>query len=131
LQADTFISPQTTAGETQFNFLGGDMTTVFHDFETLYNAKTVCATTGRLCSAEPCVGTCSWLTLVVVYDFPSCSNPKGALTIMGFATARIYDVQGAPDRTISARVECNAVEDNTRGGGANFGTKGSIPGLVQ
>jgi hypothetical protein len=131
LRTGTFTSPGATAGDTQFNFTGGDASSVFGAFRNLYEAKAVCSTTGAPCSAGPCNGTCEWATFVSVYDASNCSNPNGAITIVGFATARIYDVQGPPNRTISAQVACNVVQPNTRGRGANFGTKGIIPGLVQ
>jgi hypothetical protein len=72
----------------------------------------------------------TWTTGVVVYDWPDCSNPNKAITVVGFATAEIYEVQGAPAKTIFARVICNLVDEG-RSGGGNYGTKGSIPGLVQ
>jgi len=39
-------------------------------------------------------------------------------------------VQGAPTMQIDARVTCGEVS-NGQGGGGNFGTLGSIPGLVE
>jgi hypothetical protein len=69
--------------------------------------------------------------LVAVYDFPNCSNPTTAVTIAGFATAIFDQVQVFPDPLITGRIECGMVQPNARGGGPNFGTKGSIPGLVQ
>jgi Flp pilus assembly protein TadG len=131
LRNGTFISPEAAAGATQFNFIGGDMSSVSAEFQALYEAKAVCSTTGALCSAEACYGTCEWSTFVGVYDFASCSNPNTRLTIVGFATMVIYQVAPPPDRTIRARVECDAVQANARGGGVDLGTKGSIPGLVQ
>jgi hypothetical protein len=104
---------------------------VGQDFQALYDTKAVCSTTGTLCSAEACTGNCEWSTFVGVYDFADCSNPNTTLTIIGFATMVIYQVEPPPDRLIRARVECDAVQPNARGGGVNFGTKGSIGGLVQ
>jgi Flp pilus assembly protein TadG len=126
----TFVSPAATAGETQFNFLGGEIPPAFQRFQQLYEAKAVCTTTGAPCSAGPCDGTCAWPTFVGVYDAPDCSSPNTAMTIVGFATTTIYEVERR-NRIIQARVQCNVVQPNTRGGGAQFGTKGSIPGLVQ
>jgi hypothetical protein len=130
LRDDTFTSPRTLAGETRFNFTGGDISSVFSKFRALYDAKAVCSTTGLLCSLELCGGTCEWSTFVGVYDAPNCSNPNGAITIVGFATATIDQVENN-HKTIRGRVPCNMVQRNARGGGANLGTKGSIPGLVQ
>jgi hypothetical protein len=131
LRTGAFTSPGAIAGETQFNFIGGSVSSVFKKFEALYDAKAVCSTTGAPCSAGPCDGTCEWSTFVGVYDVPDCSNPSGAITMVGFATATINQVQGPPDRIIRGQVQCDGVQPNSRGGGAHFGTKGSIPGLVQ
>lgn len=131
LRTGTFASPEATVGETQFNFIGGDVSSVFHEFQALYDAKAVCSTTGAPCSAEPCDGNCEWSTFVGVYNYSDCSNPNTSLTIVGFATMVIYVVTPPPDRLIRARVECDTVQPNARGGGINLGTKGSIPGLVQ
>lgn len=131
IRTGSFVSPGATAGTTQFNFLGGELASVFNSFQRLYEAKAVCSTTGVPCSTSSCDGTCEWSTLVGVYEFPDCSNPHTPLTVVGFATATIYEVQGPPDRVVRARVACDRVQPDGRGGGANFGTKGSIPGLVQ
>jgi Flp pilus assembly protein TadG len=130
LRTGTFTSPEATAGTTQFNFIGGALSSVFSRFRALYEAKAVCATTGALCSAGSCDGPCEWSTFVGVYDAPDCSNPNTALTIVGFATATIDQVENH-DKIIRGRVECHTVQPNARGGGALFGTKGSLPGLVQ
>jgi hypothetical protein len=130
LRTGTFTSPAATAGETQFNFIGGEIPPAFQRFRQLYEAKAVCSTTGAPCSAGACAGTCEWTTFVGVYDAPDCSNPNTAMTIVGFATATIYEVVNS-GRIVRARLECDVVQPNSRGGGANFGTKGSIPGLVQ
>jgi hypothetical protein len=131
LRAGTFTSPEARVGETQFNFIGGDVSSVGEDFQALYDVKAVCTTTGTPCSSGACDGNCEWSTFVGVYDFADCSNPNTSLTIVGFATMVIYQVEPPPDRLIRARVECDAVQPNARGGGVNFGTKGSLPGLVQ
>jgi hypothetical protein len=130
LRDGTFTSPGGVAGELQFNFLGGAVSSVFNRFRALYESKAVCSTTGGLCSNTSCAGTCEWSTFIGVYDAPDCSNPNGTLTIVGFTTATIYEVESS-HRIVRGSVQCNMVQSNTRGGGANFGTKGSIPGLVQ
>jgi hypothetical protein len=130
LRTGTFTSPETTAGETQFNFIGGALSSVFSKFRTLYDAKAVCATTGMLCSEGACDGACEWSTFVGVYNASDCANPNTALTIVGFATATIDQVDNH-DKIIRGRVECDTVQPNARGGGALFGSKGSLPGLVQ
>jgi len=72
----------------------------------------------------------AWETGVPVYDSSDCSNPHGAITIVGFATIVITNVIGPPAKIIDGYVICNNVEPG-RGSGGNYGTKGSIPGLVQ
>jgi hypothetical protein len=126
----TFTSPEGVAGETQFNFLGGALSSIFNRFQALYESRAVCSTTGGRCSDAPCSGTCEWSTFIGVYDAPNCGNPNGPLTIVGFTTATIFQVDNN-HKIIQGRVQCDMVQANTRGGGANFGTKGSIPGLVQ
>jgi hypothetical protein len=69
--------------------------------------------------------------LVAVYDFPNCSTPTTARTIVGFATAIFHQVQVSPEPLITGRIECGMVQSKARGGGPDFGTKGSVPALVQ
>jgi hypothetical protein len=74
----------------------------------------------------------AWQTTVPVYDLDDCSNPNKTIDIVGFAFVEIHDVGGPSDKTVKARVLCNYVEaEDDRGGGGNYGTKGSIPGLVE
>jgi len=72
----------------------------------------------------------TWTTSVPVYDWDDCRNPHGAITIVGFATVIITEVQDAPDKIIQAQVICE-MKELGRGGGSNYGTKGTIPGLVE
>jgi hypothetical protein len=55
---------------------------------------------------------------------------SGAQTIVGFATIVITGVQDSPVHQIDGYVICENVEFG-RGSGGNYGTMGSIPGLVQ
>jgi Putative Flp pilus-assembly TadE/G-like len=127
LTAGTFQSPETMAGVTIFNYIGGNLSNpTFADFTTLFNTMKVKNDGVMDQDNDPT----TWTTGVVVYDWPDCSNPNKPITTVGFATAQIFDVQGAPAKTIFARVLCNLV-DQGRSGGGNYGTKGSIPGLVQ
>jgi hypothetical protein len=133
LRDGTFTSPGAMAGETQFNFISFSGNTAgvgFRRFRALYNATATCSTTGELCSDGPCDGACEFSAFVGVYDAPGCANPNTPLTMVGFATATIDEVEN-PGRIIRGRVQCGIVQSNTRGGGPNFGTKVSIPGLVQ
>ena len=135
LNNGSYTSPGATAGETQFNFTGGQVANAFTNFKNLYDAK-----------KNPVTG--EWETFVVVYDRDDCSNPNQAITIVGFAKVTITAVCNPPgnpcppppivpdpvakgEKRIQGKVECDIVEQNTRGGGANYGVKGSIPGLVK
>jgi hypothetical protein len=114
----TFTGPEATAGETQFEFVGGNVASALSDLRDVYDARKNAAD--------------EWETYVVVYDRPDCSNPSGLITIVGFASVTITNVLAPPDgQLLEAQVKCDLVQPNSRGGGANYGTLGSIPGLVQ
>ncbi len=118
LKDGTYQAPQAIAGQTQFNFTGGNLSDqTFNAFNNLYNAN------------QSNDGT--WKTFIVVYDRNDCSNPQTTLTIVGFATAIVSSVD-VKAKQINANVVCKTVE-TARGGciGCDYGTKGSIPGLVQ
>ena len=72
----------------------------------------------------------TWTASVVVYKSAACSNPTGRIEIVGFAMATITAVLTPPAKEIRAIVACNYVQPG-RSGGGNYGTMGSIPGLVQ
>lgn len=73
-----------------------------------------------------------WETTVVVYDEEDCSNPNGFIKIVGYAKIVITNVQTSPERRIVGKILCELYSNfNTRGGGGEFGVKGSIPGLVE
>ena len=69
---------------------------------------------------------------VVVYDWDDCSNPNTAITIVGYSKISITNVQNAPEKRIEGKILCDYFSNEaTRGGGGNFGLKGTIPGLVE
>lgn len=70
-----------------------------------------------------------WETTVLVYDSSDC-NPNTSYRIAGFANVIVYDVHEMPEKTISARIMCDYTK-LSRGGGGEFGIKGSIPSLVE
>jgi Flp pilus assembly protein TadG len=73
----------------------------------------------------------TWKTFVPVYNSDTCHpTPSDTLQVKGFATVLITSVTGAPAKEITGTIVCNTYEP-ARGGGAPFGTKGSIPGLVK
>lgn len=112
----TYVSPVTTAGSTKYEFTGGVISSQFNAMKQLFNAKKVNGV---------------WETIVPVYDAIDCSNPNGAITIVGFATAYIYNViDSGNNKVIDATVSCNVV-DIGEGGGTDFGTLVGRPGVVQ
>lgn len=120
----TYITPQIIAGQTSLNYIGGNVTTDFTPLMNLFNTHLVPDTTGL----SP-TGKC-WNVTVPVYTDLNCANPNTSVLTVGFASACVWNVQGAPTKVINAVVTCGQVA-NGQGGGGNFGTLGSIPGLVQ
>jgi Flp pilus assembly protein TadG len=85
----------------------------------------------------------SWQILMPVYSETDCKNPTGLKVISGFATMKITYVDcvgngpnscvlnpGPHSDVVKGTMVCNVVEEGS-GGGADFGTLGTIPGLVQ
>lgn len=73
-----------------------------------------------------------WETTLPVYDRGDCSNPNQSIMIVGFAPIELTDVLNAPDKLVRGMVKCEYVDEwPTRGGGGEYGIKGSIPGLVR
>ena len=84
-----------------------------------------------------------WPTKVVVYynendGLIDCANPTGLLPIVGYAVILLTDiivntqVDGTINKTINGKLVCELVSnEDTRGGGGEYGTKGSIPCLVE
>ncbi|MBW2572719.1 MAG: hypothetical protein JRE61_10305 [Deltaproteobacteria bacterium] len=74
-----------------------------------------------------------WEVRVVVYNYPDCSNPNEVIEVVGFATAVLHavnDSNDVPGNTVFAEVLCDRIGGG-RGGGGNYGTLGSIAGLVE
>ena len=117
MTAGTYESPATTPGDS-LNFTNGNVASAFPNLINLYNAK------------KDANG--NWDVFVPVYQSPDCTPPNGAIPIIGYAEARITNVQGAPNFLISATILCNIFEGNTTGGGPPFGpVLSTIPGLVE
>lgn len=77
-------------------------------------------------------GSDTWTTHVVIYGWDDCDNPRQSIPIVGFATVQIYEVIIPPEgKLIRARVKCLSYGPGRGGGGGEFGTMGTIPGLVQ
>ena len=113
----TYQSPGTSPGDT-LNFINGNVASAFPNLINLYNAK------------KDANG--NWDVFIPVYESPSCAPPNGAIPIIGYAEARITNVQGSPDHLIEATILCNIFEGNTTGGGPPYGpVLSTIPGLVE
>ena len=73
-----------------------------------------------------------WETTLVVYRWYDCSNPNTTIEIGGYSRVLITDVLGPPDKLVVGKVLCDRFSDgDTRGGGEDYGIKGTIPSLVE
>ena len=73
-----------------------------------------------------------WETSVAVYGWDTCDNPNTSITIVGYTKIAMTNVQTAPEKRIEGEIMCDLFSDfDTRGGGGEFGVKGTIPGLVE
>ena len=128
---DGLRSPPATANETYFEFVGGNLANTLNNFRNLFNIMKV-LNDGDL---DADLDSTTWTTAVAVYSYEGlstpCANPNIPLKILGFSTVTIFNVLAPPDgQLVEARVKCDYVEP-ARGGGGEYGTKGSIPGLVE
>lgn len=125
--------PVVSVGDS-LNYIGGELgNAAWPSLVKLYQAKRVNAPSkpAGVPDAE-WTGKC-WYVSIPVYDEndTSCGNPSGAMSTVGFATGCVYDViNNPPTRDIRAALVCNEVTTGG-GGGGDFGTLGSIPGLVE
>jgi Flp pilus assembly protein TadG len=116
----TYTSPEAEIGQF-INFTGGTLgNNTFQAFQDLFNYMKTRDGDGN---------DSQWTASVIVYRNNNCSNPNQTIEIVGFATAVITAVV-PPNVEITAKVICDNVETG-RGSGGNYGTKGSIPGLVE
>lgn len=117
LMGNSYTSPATVAGQTHFQFVAGNPAAIAPDIMALYNAK-----------KNPATG--QWTTVVPVYRQAQCAAPSGPLPVVGFATATITSVATPSGPALDAVVRSGFVQLG-RGGGTDYGTEGSLPGLVQ
>jgi Flp pilus assembly protein TadG len=103
LEDGSYVSPAIYAGQTQLEFVGGTIGSVFDAMQALYDAK-----------KDPETGT--WDVKIPVYDSEDCGNPNGAITIVGFATAIVTEVIAAPEKQIMAKVTCDHILNGRPGG---------------
>ena len=119
LETDSYVSPEIIAGQTQLEFTGGTLASVFDDMKALYDAK-------KDANGE-------WDVKIPVFDSDDCSNPSGAIKIVGFATATVTQVVQMPDKEIIAKVTCDEIVDGRPGGtmgGSDFAPTSTVPALV-
>ena len=124
----TFQSPPLFAGVSILNFTGGVSASLFNNnllplFDTMRvkNDGVLDRDTDPL----------TWTTTVVVYEEAgSCGNPNQAIKIVGFTTIVISAIVGPSSKDIVGSVLCDSYQPG-RGGGGNYGTMGTIPGLVR
>lgn len=126
LKDGRFTSPNTVAGVDEFVFIGGDVASDFSDIKALFDYMK--GLNDGVLDADEDPNT--WTTAVPVYEWDNCDNPNKAIKILGFAMVTIMDVLLAPEKTVDAVVKCDGIRFG-RGGGGEYGTKGSIPGLVE
>ncbi|HBH61369.1 MAG TPA: hypothetical protein DDX85_06465 [Nitrospiraceae bacterium] len=126
LASGSYESPETTAGQTEYDFTGGTVASAFSDMKALFDVMRI-KNDGELDKDDD---PNTWTTSVPVYDWQDCSNPNADILIIGFATVVIDEILETPDKIISAHVICENIEP-ARGGGPQYGTWGSIPGLVE
>lgn len=124
LKDGRYASPAAKTG-TVFTFTGGTLASVFDEMKALFD-------TNKIPDATSPSGY-SWTASVAVYDSEDCSNPNpgDTLRVIGFAEITITAVLEAPQKIIEGVIKCDYVAPDSRGGGGEYGTKGSIPGLVE
>lgn len=113
--ADPASAPELGVGDPIYVKNGVLSNPTFTAMEDLYNAR------------KDATGI--WRTFAPIYDSDAC-NPNTTYQVVGFATVLITEVKGPPDKEITGTILCEVFE-RARGGGGEFGTLGSIPGLVR
>lgn len=119
-------SPYTEAGKTMYEFVGGTIASDFPYMKQLFDTMKV--KNDGIYDSDTDPNT--WTAKVVVYESDTCANPNQSLKVIGFTTVVITQVLESPEKIIEGMVLCDNVEPG-RGGGGEYGTKGSIPNLVQ
>jgi hypothetical protein len=118
IRTNKFVSPETIAGQTYYEFTGGVVASAIKDIKVLWNAKQQGG---------------HFRTTVPVYESRGCANPKQAIKIVGFARIDITNVQTSPTNLVEGDVECGIFDQDvgTGGGGGDFGTMIGTPGMIQ
>jgi Flp pilus assembly protein TadG len=119
----SFQSPETTAGETYYEFIGGSVSSALQDMEDLFELK-----------RTPQDATGTWTVNVPVYESSNCVNPNQQRKIVGFTRITLTTVQAPPNARIEGDVECSIVEDDELGEGGgpgDFGVLVARPGMIE
>ena len=112
IKAETWVSPEIVAGETDYSFTGGTVDSALMDAKRAYDYL-------KDENGE-------WTVHLPVYDYSTCDNPTGWIRIVGIATAIVKEMKvlGNPKR-ISGDVACEYVAFG-EGGGPDYGTYASL-----
>jgi Flp pilus assembly protein TadG len=115
----SFQSPETIAGETYYEFIGGTVSSALQDMEDLFKLKRSAG---------------SWLVNAPVYESSNCQNPNQARKIVGFTRIRLTQVKSPPNARVEGDVECgvfNEDELGDGGGGGDYGVLVGTPGMIE
>jgi Flp pilus assembly protein TadG len=119
IRTNKFVSPETTAGKTYYEFTGGTIASTIADLKKLWNQKQQAG---------------HFRTTVPVYQSSGCVNPNQARLIVGFARIDITKVTTAPTMEVEGDVECGIFDQDVGSGGGNGGDFGVLigtPGMIQ
>ena len=139
-----YDSPGVTSGETIFNFQGGTITSLFNSdvnnpapIEALFDFWKERDDDEEYNFPDQAPFNLAefdrndvWVATVPVYaETLPCKNPTGEILIVGQADIIVTQINGPPEKSIDAVIDCNYKA--LRGGGAGGGTKGLLPNLVE
>ncbi len=144
---DAATTPETARGD-EFNFQGGNIASLFLGgvLDDTYNGAYAGGIIDNPKKPAPFPALFDyfryrdgdgkndvWTTTIPIYkDGETCTNPTGAMEIVGFANIIVKMPNPPPDTSVKVWVDCNRSFVEGRGGGGNFGNlMGTIPNLVE
>jgi Flp pilus assembly protein TadG len=119
IRTNKFVSPETIAGQTYYEFVGGTIAAGLAELRKLWLAR---QSGGH------------FRTTVPVYEAFACGNIQQARKIVGFARIDITKVDIAPVMEVWGDVECGIFESDMGSGdgaGGEYGTLIATPGMIQ
>ena len=145
---DSEETPTTLAGDAEFEFQGGTISSLFlggylgEDYDgdtgtTYGDAKhpaPMIALFDYFRYRDGDQNDSVWTATIPVYEDSEdgCENPNTSLTVVGFAEIVIYTTDPPPLSSLDVHIDCNLKVIDARGGGANYGNlRGTIPNLVK